>query len=136
MPDLHRMVVAVFVFIEREGSILLVRQGTGDRYWSLPGGVVETGETLAAAAVREVKEETGLDVRVGRLVGVYSKPSDDALAVTFSGEITDGRLQADNEILECRYFGYDDLPPHVRGHFHQRLSDFRACAPQAFVRAQ
>jgi len=134
MPDPHRMVVAVFVCIEQEDSILLVRQGTGDRYWSLPGGVVEAGETLEAAAAREVKEETGFEVRLGHLVGVYSKPSEDALAVTFSGKVTGGHLQADNEILECRFFRYDGLPTHVREHFHQRLADFRARAPEAFVR--
>lgn len=97
---------------------------------------MEAGEPLDGAVVREVKEETGLDVRVGRLVAVYSKPSEDAVAVTFHAEVTGGTLQADNEILECRWFPRDSLPDHVREHLHQRVADFAANSAQAFYRTQ
>jgi len=63
--------VAVGAVVRRDHEILLVRRGrgTGVGQWSLPGGRVEFGETLVAAVAREVTEETGLDVEVGRFVG-------------------------------------------------------------------
>jgi ADP-ribose pyrophosphatase YjhB (NUDIX family) len=51
--------------------------------------------------MREVREETGLGIRLGRLVGVYSKPGRGELALTFAGEVTGGELRADNEIMEA-----------------------------------
>lgn len=133
---MHKKVVAVFAFIVQKGSILLVRQETGNRYWSLPGGVVEAGESLEGTVIREVKEETGLDVRVGRLVAVYSKLSEDAVAVTFCAEVTGGTLHPDNEILECGWFPPDSLPEHAREHLRERVADFTANSAQAFYRAQ
>ena len=133
---LHKMTVAVFAFIRQDDSILLVRQSTGNQYWSLPGGVVEAGESLAEAVVREGKEETGLDVRVGRMVGVYSKVSEDGLAITFEAEMAGGTVHADNEILECRWFPLTSLPEHVRGHFRQRVADFVANTPQTVCAVQ
>lgn len=131
--DIHKMTVAVFAFIQQNDALLLVRQGTGSQYWSLPGGVVEAGESLHEAAVREVKEETGLDVRVGRMVGVYSKVSEDGLAITFEAEVTGGTVHADNEILECRWFPLISLPEHVRSHFRQRVADFLAKSSQTLL---
>lgn len=133
---MHKMVVAVFAFIEQEEGILLVRQGTGRQYWSLPGGVVEEGESLDKAVIREVKEETGLDVQVGRLVAVYSKLSEDAVAVTFQAEVTGGTAHADNEILECGWFPIDSLPDHARGHLRQRVADYATKSHEAIYRAQ
>ena len=59
-----------FLFIRRKNPPFQGR-------WALPGGFVDVGETVEAACARELKEETGLEVRVGRLVGVYSEPSRD-----------------------------------------------------------
>jgi 8-oxo-dGTP diphosphatase len=137
MNDLPRLVVAALVFICKDHSLLLVKQNYGGQYWSLPGGVVEPGETIDQAAIREVKEETGLDIRLTRLVGLYSKPSEDALAVTFEGELTGGFLATvpNNEISECRYFPLDQVP-EGREHFRQRVEDFKAHLPQAVFRTQ
>jgi ADP-ribose pyrophosphatase YjhB (NUDIX family) len=63
--------VVALVFIRQDDRILLVRQNYGRRHWSLPGGVMERGESVDEAAVREVKEETGLDVRLTRVVGLF-----------------------------------------------------------------
>ena len=61
------------VFTDEAGRILLVKPTYND-VWHLPGGVVEAGESPAAAAIREVKEELGLDVEAGRLMGVDYRP--------------------------------------------------------------
>jgi 8-oxo-dGTP pyrophosphatase MutT (NUDIX family) len=62
--DLPKFAVTALVFIARGDELLLVRQSYGKRYWSLPGGSMEHGESVEQAAVREAKEETGLDVRL------------------------------------------------------------------------
>ncbi|MCI4365729.1 MAG: NUDIX hydrolase, partial [Thermoplasmata archaeon] len=70
----------------RRGRVLLVRRGRtpfrGE--WALPGGFVEIGETVEAAVLRELKEETGLVGKLGRLVGVYSDPGRDPRKHTVS----------------------------------------------------
>ena len=136
MGDLPRHVIAVFVFLRQGNAILLVRQGYGKRYWSLPGGVVEAGETLEQAAIREVKEETGLDIVIQRVVGLYSKPDEEALAITLAGEVVGGLLSSNHEISECGYFDREHLPEPVREHFRQRLSDYFNDQPSAYIRNQ
>jgi ADP-ribose pyrophosphatase YjhB (NUDIX family) len=131
-----RLLVVVLVFVRQGGSILLVRQDYGQRFWSLPGGTVELGESLEQAAAREVREESGLEVRVKRVVGLYSKPAENALAVTFEGEVVGGALRPAHEISECRYFPLDHLPEPIRPHLRQRVEDFRRDLSYAALRTQ
>ncbi len=67
------------VAVSEEGHILLIRRGSDpyEGYWAPPGGFVEVGETLEETAAREAEEETGLEVEIIRLVGVYSDPDRD-----------------------------------------------------------
>jgi 8-oxo-dGTP diphosphatase len=137
MYDLPRHVVVALVFIRRGDTILLVKQNYGAKYWSLPGGLVELGESIEQAAVREVREETGLEVRIKRVVGIYSKPAEDALAIALEGELIGGVMDpAAGEISDCRYFALDDLPDHTREHFRQRVEDFARDLPHATLRTQ
>jgi ADP-ribose pyrophosphatase YjhB (NUDIX family) len=77
-PDAPRVGVGAIVL--HEGRVLLVRRGRvpGLGLWSVPGGLVELGETTVDAARREVEEETGLDVRIAGLVGVLDRVTRDA----------------------------------------------------------
>ena len=131
--------VVALVFIQQGDAILLVKQDYGQQYWSLPGGMMEPGESIDEAAIREVREETGLDVQLRRVVGLYSKPGEDGLAVCFEGEVLGGTLKADaagNEITECCYFSYDRVPDATREHLRQRIEDFRGNLPHAVIRTQ
>jgi 8-oxo-dGTP diphosphatase len=95
-----------------DGGIVLVRRAMEPRYgkWVFPGGYVDRGESLEAAAIREVKEESGLDVRLTRLVGAYSYPGNTVIVIVYAGEVTGGSLQADEESLDIRIFPPSEIP--------------------------
>ncbi len=136
MDPLPRTLVVALVLIRQDDAILLVKQNYGAGYWSLPGGVMEPGESLDQAAIREVKEETGLDVRLKRVVGLYSRPQESALAVTFEAKVTGGYLRPDHEISACGFFPFGQLPHPVRPHLRQRIEDYRHKLPYVVIRTQ
>lgn len=129
--------VAALVLIRDGDSVLLVKQSYNDHFWSLPGGGVEPGESVDQAAIREVREETGLEVCLKRVVGIYSKPRENGLAITFEGEVIGGDLlQATNETSACQYWPFDHLLEPARAHLRERVEDFRRDLPGAVVRSQ
>ncbi|UOX90245.1 NUDIX domain-containing protein [Amycolatopsis sp. FBCC-B4732] len=73
-PKANSIAVAVSAFIQDDhGRILMIRR-TDNNLYSIPGGQLELGETLAQAVVREVREETGIECEVSEVIGVYSDP--------------------------------------------------------------
>jgi 8-oxo-dGTP diphosphatase len=82
-------------------------------HFALPGGFVEVGETVETAAVREAKEETGLDVDIIKLLGVYSEPSRDPrghiVSVCFLA-LGRGKLKAGSDALDTGLFGINKIP--------------------------
>ncbi|TAN39501.1 MAG: NUDIX hydrolase [Candidatus Methanoperedens sp.] len=82
-------------------------------HFALPGGFVEVGETVETAAVREAKEETGLDVDIIKLLGVYSEPSRDPRGHTVSVcflALGRGNLKAGSDALDTGLFGINEIP--------------------------
>ena len=117
--------VGVFAAIfDAQGRILCVRQGSGSRRWTLPGGRMESGETPHGALVREVSEETGYVVTAGELIGVYSIPSKDALALSFHVHVAARNpWRPTDEIAEMGFFARDALPVPMRRHTILRVHD-------------
>src|SRR5438045_16770 len=95
--------VYVSVVVRRGGKVLLVKEQKKVNYgkWNLPGGHLEAGEKIAAGGIREVKEETGLEVKLVGLLGLYSWQTgkEHAIRFVFVGE-AEGEPAAGDEILE------------------------------------
>src|SRR6476620_9997671 len=105
--------VAVGTVIRTNDSrLVLVRRAIEPGYglWVFPGGFVDRGEEVTRAAIREAREESGLDVRIDRLVNVYSYPDAAVIIVVYAATATGGELCADEECLEARLFAADELP--------------------------
>lgn len=100
----------------RDDKVLMILRKNPPEGWALPGGFVEYGETVEAAAMRELFEETGLTAHSLRLVGVYSDPSRDlrrhTLTVAFAAEVT-GELRAGADAADVKWFGLSDLPAKI-----------------------
>jgi len=97
--------------VDEDERILCVRMNYATHAWTTPGGRVELGESPLDALKREVLEESGLDVAIDELIGVYSKPQKDDLVLFFRANVV-GRIpwQPNDEISDMGYFGRDELP--------------------------
>jgi mutator protein MutT len=74
-PAANSIAIAVSAFIQDEQDRILMIRRTDNDYYAIPGGQLELGETLTQAAVREVREETGIECEVTGLIGIYSNPN-------------------------------------------------------------
>jgi ADP-ribose pyrophosphatase YjhB (NUDIX family) len=105
--------VAVGTIIENDHRhILLVRRAIepGFGKWVFPGGFVDRGEPVLVAAVREAREEAGLDVRIERLLNVYSYPGRVPVIIVYIASILGGTLTIDDESSEAQFFAPDAIP--------------------------
>jgi ADP-ribose pyrophosphatase YjhB (NUDIX family) len=118
--------IGVNVAVFEDGKVLLTMR-EDFRVWCLPGGHVDPYESMAQAAVREVREETGLEVELTRLVGLYSRPrwSNGIYHLAlFVARPVGGTLQPDpHEVTEMGYFDLDHLPDGLMIGQRQRLLD-------------
>lgn len=94
------------------GRVVLVRRAIEPGYgkWVFPGGYVDRGEEVRVAAVREAREETGLDIRLDELLEIYSYAGRIPVIVVYTATMTGGCLACDDEGLEARFFESGDIP--------------------------
>lgn len=110
--------LAAGVVVEHEGRVLLVRRNHEPMYgrWTFPSGFVDAGEVVAEAAAREVREEAGVEVRIDRLLGVYSSAGDPVVFVAYAGSLVAGTPSAGDEALEVGLFDPHALPDFAFAH--------------------
>lgn len=117
----------VDIIIEIGGGIVLIERRNPPAGWALPGGFVDYGESLEAAAVREAREETSLQVCNLRLVGCYSDPARDdrmhTISTVFAAEAGGIPVAAD-DALNVEIFPFDRLPDHLCFDHRQILDDY------------
>ncbi|WP_067542166.1 NUDIX domain-containing protein [Nocardia crassostreae] len=100
------------------GAILMQRRGDSGN-WSLPGGIMEIGETLEQCVIRETKEETGLDIEITGLLGIYTDPEHvieyadceirQEFAITYYGKAIGGSIRVSDESTAVRFLSLDEL---------------------------
>jgi ADP-ribose pyrophosphatase YjhB (NUDIX family) len=133
-PAANSLVPSVNVAVRNEdGELLLIRRSDNDN-WALPGGAMDCGESISQAAVRETKEESGIDCEVTRLVGIYTNPrhvilytSDGEVrqecTVVFAGRATGGEPTTSSESSEVRWIGPDDVDQYpMHASMRQRVA--------------
>ena len=98
--------------VEQDLKVLFVKRATppGIGLWSLPGGYVDRGEIVEEAACREVFEETGLRIKIGNIVGIYSEKGNPVVLITYDSVVTGGTLTSGPEVLDAQFFAPTNLP--------------------------
>jgi ADP-ribose pyrophosphatase YjhB (NUDIX family) len=118
-PVANNLVPAASAVVADEAGAILLIERTDNGLWTIPGGGMEVGETIAHTAIREVKEETGFDVAVQRLVGIYSDPGHvieysngevrQQFSVCFACAVTGGQLATSSESRRVGFFTPEDI---------------------------
>ena len=108
--------VAAGVIVERDGRVLLVRRRYGPQagLWTFPGGFVDHGEDPAKAAIRECREETGLDVAVTGIVDVLAGREHEGgadILIVYRARATGGMLVPADDVDQAKFLDPEDLPP-------------------------
>ncbi len=128
MSRYRNPVPTVDVVIDVSGRVVLVRRRNPPEGWALPGGFVDEGESLERAAVREAREETGLDVRLVEQFLTYSDPGRDprrhTISTVFLAEAA-GRPRAGDDAADARLFSWDGLPGPLCFDHARILADVR-----------
>ncbi|MGW4371743.1 NUDIX domain-containing protein [Nocardia takedensis] len=103
---------------DENGSVLMQRRGDSGN-WSLPGGIMEVGETLEGCAIRETREETGFDIEITGLLGIYTDPAHviayadgevrQEFAVVYYGRVISGEITVSDESTEVAFIRLEDL---------------------------
>ncbi len=147
-PDVRKATIlrpsVAAIIRDGEGRLLLQRRSDNGR-WGLPGGSVEIGESVREAIIREVREETGLEVEVERLIGVYSDPSLQVVryatgevvhyvSTLLACRILGGSLRTCEETLDLRFFNPTGLPDDLLAMHRVRIEDALTNRPAAFIR--
>lgn len=115
--------VAIF---NQNNEVLLVRQTYGKKHWSLPGGVVENGESAWGAAIRECKEEIDISIKVSdmELSGIYYMSHRNGYIYTFRSRIYSGEVKVDQkEIDSFGFFSLEQLPRPITNFTTERIQD-------------
>ena len=130
--------LTVDALILYDGKIVLIRRLNPpfENDFALPGGFVEVGETVEAATVREAKEETGLDISLMKVLGVYSDPARDprghTVTICYLAKGF-GKLKAGSDAKDIRLFGFEEIPKLAFDHneiIKNAKSDIYGILPQ------
>ena len=120
--------IAAIVLLLTDGKLVMVRRGIEPAmgHWSFPSGYVDRGEQVEKAAIREVKEETGLEARLDRMIGLYSSDGSPVVLAVYAGTVVGGSLKAGGDATDAALFSPETLPDLPFPNDAQILRDWRA----------
>ena len=120
-----RRVGAAAVILDASGRVLLVRHTYGRLNWELPGGASEAGESVVETALREVREEAGVEAEAERFTGIYWDAEHDAHHFVFRCHIPDDAtpVPSSPEVSACDYWAPDQLPRPISDFTIRRIHD-------------
>ncbi len=109
------------VIIQKNNKILLSKRAFSPwkDWWDLPGGFIEEGEDSESSAIREVKEETGLKIKIKKLLGIYIAIYPDKiykchlLVLTYLAKIIGGKLRPKDDVKQLKFFSFNRLPKKI-----------------------
>ena len=118
--------LAVVVLVSKKDKLLLVKRAIEPKLgkWSFPSGYVDLGESVESAALREVKEETGMEIKINFLVGVYSSSTRPLVLLAYGAEVSGGNVKLNHEVLDVEYFSPNSLPDMPFPHDDEILKDW------------
>jgi len=139
-PSANSLVVGSSAVVVDDESRILLQRRSDSGNWALPGGAMDIGETFTQSAIREVKEETGFDVRIERIVGIYSDPGHvfayadgevrQEFSICLACTITDGELRVSSESTDVRFFSFDEVPGlAMHESIRKRINDYLSGGP-------
>ena len=124
-PQANSLVPGGSALVTDEAGWVLLHRRADSGNWALPGGTMDIGETLGQCIIREVKEETGLDIQITGLLGIYTDPQHviayadgevrQEFNITYLGRVVGGSLAVSDESTEVRFIDpteFDQLPIH------------------------
>jgi 8-oxo-dGTP diphosphatase len=127
MTEYKNPALTVDTIIIDDGKVVLIKR-LNEPYkdhWAIPGGFVEYGEKVEDAAIREAKEETGLDIELIKLVGVYSDPNRDprghTVTVAFTSKITGGKLKSDSDAKDAKFIDIESISDMDLAFDHKKI---------------
>ena len=120
--------LAVVVLVSNGSKLLLVKRAIEPALgkWSFPSGYVDLGEAVETAAVREVKEETGVDIKINFLVVANSSSLRPLVLLAYGAEVSGGIMKLNHEVLDLGYFSPECLPDMPFPHDDEILRDWTA----------
>jgi ADP-ribose pyrophosphatase YjhB (NUDIX family) len=143
-PKPNSIVPAASAIVVNDAGEILLQKRSDTGQWAIPGGALEIGESIAETIAREVREETGLEVRVERITGVYSDPRHivefgdgevrQQFSVCFLCRVVGGELAPGDEATDAAFFGVEDLPTlDVHPSIRLRIDHYLSNGPGAAI---
>lgn len=132
----QKFTIGVFGIIRDEDNRVLFCLRNDYDMWNLPGGALEKGESPWEGVIREVKEETGLDVKVIRLAGIYSKTDKSDIVFSFECKIIAGKIILNAEAKDIQYFAFNEIPQNTSRRQVERVRDLLENKEKFIMRIQ
>jgi ADP-ribose pyrophosphatase YjhB (NUDIX family) len=123
------------ILFDKQERVLLCHRTDHD-LWNLPGGSLESSESPWDGLKREIKEETGLEVEISKLVGVYSKPDKNEIVLSFICKPMSGEIALNEEADRIEYFGTTELPSNLSPKQAERIKDAFASSDKVIFKVQ